>query len=76
MKPTKMISKTRESDDELRDAMEQTQIVIENRINANGLGEPTITIEGKNRLRVEIPDIEDPEEAIELMERQPSFSLF
>lgn len=55
------------SDDELRDAMEQTQIVIENRINANGLGEPTITIEGKNRLRVEIPDIEDPEEAIELI---------
>lgn len=55
------------SDEELRDAMEQTQTVIENRINANGLGEPTITIEGKNRLRVEIPEVEDPEEAIELI---------
>ena len=32
------------SDEELREAMEQTQTVIENRINANGLGEPTITI--------------------------------
>ena len=55
------------SDEELREAMEQTQTVIENRINANGLGEPTITIEGQNRLRVEIPEVEDPEEAIELI---------
>ena len=55
------------SDDELRQAMEQTQTVIENRINANGLGEPTITIEGQDRIRVEIPEVEDPEEAIELI---------
>ena len=55
------------NDDELRQAMEQTQTVIENRINANGLGEPTITIEGQNRIRVEIPEVEDPEEAIELI---------
>ncbi len=55
------------TDEELREAMEQTQTVIENRINANGLGEPTITIEGQNRLRVEIPEVEDPEEAIELI---------
>ncbi len=55
------------SDDELREAMEQTQTVIENRINANGLGEPTITIEGQDRIRVEIPEVEDPEEAIELI---------
>ena len=55
------------ADDELREAMEQTQTVIENRINANGLGEPTITIEGQDRIRVEIPEVEDPEEAIELI---------
>lgn len=55
------------SDEELREAMEQTQTVIENRINANGLGEPTITIEGQDRIRVEIPEVEDPEEAIELI---------
>lgn len=53
--------------EELRETMEQTQTVIENRINANGLGEPTITIEGDNRLRVEIPQVDDPEEAIELI---------
>ena len=55
------------TDDELREAMEQTQTVIENRINANGLGEPTITIEGKDRIRVEIPEVKDPEKAIELI---------
>lgn len=55
------------SDEELREAMEQTQTVIENRINANGLGEPTITIEGDNRIRIEIPEVKDPEEAIELI---------
>ncbi|MGN0702322.1 MAG: protein translocase subunit SecD [Lentihominibacter sp.] len=55
------------TDEELRQAMEQTQTVIENRINANGLGEPTVTIEGSDRIRVEIPEVEDPEEAIELI---------
>lgn len=55
------------SDDELREAMEQTQTVIENRINANGLGEPTVSIEGKDRIRVEIPEVEDPEDAIALI---------
>ncbi|MDO4177479.1 MAG: protein translocase subunit SecD, partial [Bacillota bacterium] len=55
------------SDEELRQAMEQTQTVIENRINANGLGEPTVTIEGENRIRVEIPEVDDPEQAIDLI---------
>lgn len=55
------------SDDELREAMEQTQTVIENRINANGLGEPTVSVEGKDRIRVEIPEVEDPEDAIALI---------
>lgn len=55
------------SDEELREAMEQTQTVIENRINANGLGEPTVSIEGKDRIRVEIPEVKDPEDAIALI---------
>ena len=63
------------SDDELRKAMEETQTVIENRINANGLGEPTITIEGQNRIRVEIPEVEDPEEAIELIGKTAQLSF-
>ena len=64
------------SDEELRTAMEQTQTVIENRINANGLGEPTVTIEGDRRIRVEIPEVEDPEQAIELIGRTAKLEFY
>ena len=50
--------------DELRDAMEQTQAVIEERVNQLGLAEPVVTIEGDKRIRVELPGAEDAEEAI------------
>ena len=51
--------------DELRKTMEQTQAVIEERVNQMGLAEPTVTIEGEKRIRVELPGAEDAEEAIE-----------
>ena len=51
--------------DELRKSMEQTQAVIENRVNEMGLAEPTVTIEGEKRIRVELPGAEDSQEAIE-----------
>lgn len=51
--------------EELRDAMEQTQAVIEERVNQLGLAEPVVTIEGEKRIRVELPGAEDADEAIE-----------
>lgn len=51
--------------DKLRDAMEQTQAVIEERVNQMGLAEPIVTIEGEKRIRVELPGAEDSQEAIE-----------
>lgn len=51
--------------DELREAMEQTQAVIEERVNQMGLAEPVVTIEGDKRIRVELPGAEDAKEAIE-----------
>lgn len=51
--------------DELRQAMEQTQTVIEERVNQMGLAEPVVTIEGEKRIRVELPGAEDAQEAIE-----------
>ncbi len=51
--------------DELQEAMEQTQTVIEERVNQLGLAEPVVTIEGNKRIRVELPGAEDAEEAIE-----------
>jgi len=49
---------------ELADLMEQTQLVIENRVNQMGLSEPVVTIEGEKRIRIELPGAEDADEAI------------
>ena len=51
--------------EELSEAMEQTQAVIEERVNQMGLAEPVVTIEGEKRIRVELPGAEDAQEAIE-----------
>lgn len=50
---------------ELRGVMEQTKEVLNNRVNAMGISESTVVIEGKNRLRVEMPGVKDAEAAIE-----------
>lgn len=50
--------------DELRDLMEQTRAVIDNRVNQIGVAESSVTIEGEKRIRVEIPGAENAEEAI------------
>lgn len=51
--------------DELREAMEESQAVIEERVNQMGLAEPVVTIEGDKRIRVELPGADDSQEAIE-----------
>lgn len=56
--------KTDLTGDELRKSMEQTQAVIEERVNQMGLSEPVVTIEGEKRIRVELPGAEDAQEAI------------
>lgn len=50
--------------DELTELMNQTQAVIEERVNQMGLAEPVVTVEGTKRIRVELPGAEDAEEAI------------
>ncbi|MEE0745015.1 MAG: hypothetical protein UIL73_00885, partial [Anaerovoracaceae bacterium] len=63
--------------DELRSAMEETQAVIEERVNQMGLAEPVVTIEGENRIRVELPGAKDSQEAIDQIGRtaQLQFAL-
>lgn len=51
--------------EELTELMNQTQAVIEKRVNEMGLAEPTVTVEGTDRIRVELPGAEDAEEAID-----------
>ncbi len=50
--------------DELEQLMDQTRAVLDNRVNQLGVAESSVTIEGEKRLRVEMPGVEDAEEAI------------
>lgn len=55
--------------EELKTLMEQTRAVLDNRVNQLGVAEASVTIEGEKRLRVEIPGVDDAEEAIEAIGR-------
>ncbi|MBQ4649826.1 MAG: protein translocase subunit SecD [Firmicutes bacterium] len=59
-----MEAQTDAEGEELAALMEQTRAVIDNRVNQMGVAESTVTIEGTNRIRVEIPGVEDAEDAI------------
>ena len=43
----------------LKETMEQTKQVLEKRVNAMGVSEATVSIEGDNRLRIEMPGVKD-----------------
>ncbi|HJN40235.1 MAG TPA: protein translocase subunit SecD, partial [Chloroflexota bacterium] len=47
-------------------AMEAVRAIIENRVNALGVAEPVIQLEGNDRIIVELPGVSDPDEAIKL----------
>ncbi|MCP4540219.1 MAG: protein translocase subunit SecD [Chloroflexi bacterium] len=55
------------SDDQALDAlsMETARRIVENRVNAMGLTEPVVQAQGENRIIVELPGIENPEQAVE-----------
>jgi SecD/SecF fusion protein len=53
--------------DELRMIMEQTRLILSQRINALGLTEPNIYIEGDKRIRVELPGVQDAQEALRVV---------
>lgn len=59
-----MEAQTKAKGEELKKLMDQTQSVIERRVNEMGLSEPVVTIEGENRIRVELPGAKNSDEAI------------
>ena len=59
-----MEAQTNVKGDALKKLMEQTQAVIEQRVNQMGLSEPVVTIEGEKRIRIELPGADNAEEAI------------
>lgn len=59
-----MEAQTKATGEELKKLMTQTQAIIEKRVNQMGLSEPIVTIEGTNKIRVELPGAENAEDAI------------
>lgn len=49
--------------------MAKAVAIIDNRVNALGVTEPEIRREGDNRILIELPGVEDPEEAVNLIGR-------
>ncbi|MBE6024941.1 MAG: protein translocase subunit SecD [Cellulosilyticum sp.] len=52
------------SEEEIASSMEAAQALIQTRLDSNGYTEAEVAIEGGTRLRVDIPGVEDPEQAI------------
>lgn len=50
---------------QLKKTMEQTRTVLNNRVNAMGLSEATVSLEGDKRIRVEMPGVKNAQQAID-----------
>lgn len=59
-----MEAQTDATGSELKTLMQQTQAIIEKRVNQMGLSEPVVTIEGDKRIRVDLPGADDADQAI------------
>lgn len=51
-----------------QDAMNTARQIVDRRVNAIGVTEPLVQVEGGRRILVELPGIEDPEEALSLIQ--------
>jgi SecD/SecF fusion protein len=60
-----MQAQTNAKGTELAKLMQQTQTVIEGRVNKMGLSEPVVTIEGKDKIRIELPGADNSNKAIQ-----------
>jgi protein-export membrane protein SecD len=50
------------------DSMDTARQIIDRRVNAIGVTEPLVQVEGTRRILVELPGIEDPQEALSLIQ--------
>lgn len=53
--------------EELDKIMEQSKAIIRERVDGLGVSEPNITIEGNNRIRIELAGVQDSHQAIDLI---------
>lgn len=52
-----------------KDALEGTRNTIERRVNGLGVSEPLIQTRGNNQIIVELPGVDDPEEAVKVVQQ-------
>ena len=60
-----MEAQTDATGEELAELMEQTRAVLDNRVNQLGVAEASVTIEGTHRIRIEMPGVDNADDAIE-----------
>jgi protein-export membrane protein SecD len=56
-----------EGEEVTADAMDAAKVIVENRVNGLGVAEPLVQIQGERRIVVQLPGIEDPDQAIETL---------
>lgn len=67
---------TKEKGQNLTKLMDQTKTVLENRVNAMGISEATVSVEGTKRVRVEMPGVEDADTAIKQIGKTAQLSFY
>ncbi len=60
-------AKTDVTGEELDKKMQETKAIIEQRVNGLGVSEPNITLEDKDRIRIELAGLNDPQSAIDMI---------
>jgi protein-export membrane protein SecD len=60
---------SRHADELVRMSLEQAREIIRNRVDEFGVAEPTIQLQGEDRILVQLPGVKDPERAIQLIGR-------
>ncbi len=60
-------AQTDSTGEELAQKMNEAKLIIEQRVNGLGVSQPTVVIEGEDRIRVELPGLDNTQEAISLI---------
>ncbi|MEU0629213.1 protein translocase subunit SecD [Streptomyces sp. NPDC005989] len=74
---TRMVLQAKDSDTAKadRDSTDRTLEVLRQRIDSLGVAEPTLTRSGEDRIIVELPDVQDPRKAAEVIGRTAQLSF-
>lgn len=67
---------TKETGSDLTKLMDQTKNVLENRVNAMGISEASVSVEGSKKVRVEMPGVKDADTAIKQIGKTAQLRFF